>query len=95
MARSQTRSTRLEARISPDVLAAVKRAAEIQGRSISDFVVTAAHEVARKTIEEAHIIRLSVSDQRKLMESLLNPPKPTAALRGAMQTHKRLISKSR
>ena len=44
MAQSPTRSTRLEARIAPDALAAVKRAAEIQGRSVSDFVVAAAQE---------------------------------------------------
>ena len=95
MAKSQARSTRLEARITPEVLATVKRAAEIQGRSISDFVVTAAQEIARKTIEEAQVIRLSVADQRKLLDSLLDPPKPAPALRRAMRAHKRLISKSR
>jgi uncharacterized protein (DUF1778 family) len=53
-----TRSTRLEARISPDALAIVKRAAEIQGRSLSDFVVSAAQEVAQRTITDMQIIRL-------------------------------------
>lgn len=95
MARAQTRSTRLEARISPDALAAVKRAAEIQGRSISDFVVAAAQEAAQKAIEDTQIIRLSMADQRKLAASLLDPPKPTRALRRARDAHKRLIAKSR
>ena len=36
------RTARLEARITPDALAVVKRAAEPQGSSVSDFVVTAA-----------------------------------------------------
>lgn len=40
------RSARLEARVSPDALAVVKRAAELQGRSVSDFVVVAAREAA-------------------------------------------------
>ena len=48
----QTRTARLEARIAPDALAVVKRAAEIQGRSVSDFVVAAAQEAAHRTIEE-------------------------------------------
>jgi uncharacterized protein (DUF1778 family) len=73
----------------------VKRAAEIQGRSVSDFVVSAAHEAAQKTIEEAQIIRLSVEDQKALAESILNPPEPTCALRRAKAAHQRLISKSR
>jgi len=91
MAKSPARTTRLEARVAPDVLAAVKRAAEIQGRSVSDFVVTAAQEVARKTIEEAQIIRLSVADGKRLVESLLNPPKPSRGLKRAFAAHKRLI----
>ncbi len=33
------RTGRIEARIAPDALAIVRRAAEIQGRSVSDFVV--------------------------------------------------------
>jgi uncharacterized protein (DUF1778 family) len=53
-------TARIEARVAPDVLAVVKRAAEIQGRSLSDFVVAAAQDAARRAIEEAHLIRLSV-----------------------------------
>jgi uncharacterized protein (DUF1778 family) len=95
MARHQTRSTRLEARISPDALAAVKRAAEIQGRSVSDFVVASAHEAARKTIEEAQIIRVSLDDQRAIADAILHPPAPSRALRRARDAYRRLIAKSR
>jgi uncharacterized protein (DUF1778 family) len=41
------------ARSSPDVHALLKRAAEIEGRSLSDFVVTAARQAAEKTIVQA------------------------------------------
>ena len=88
---NQTRSTRLEARVSPDALAVLKRAAEIQGRSLSDFVVAAAQEAAEKTIAETQIIRLSVADQRLLAEALLNPPEPTPALRRARDAHRQLV----
>jgi len=59
MPQEPTRTARIEARISPDALAIVKRAAEIQGRSVSGFVVAAAQEAAHRTIEETEIIRLS------------------------------------
>src|ERR1700682_5521223 len=95
MARSPTRSTRLEARISPDALAVVRRAAEIQGRSVSDFVVAAAQDAAQKTIEETQIIRVSVEDQRALAESILAPPEPAQALRRARESHRRLTAKPR
>jgi uncharacterized protein (DUF1778 family) len=89
------RSARIEARISPEMLTVVKRAAEIQGRSVSDFVVAAAQEAALRTIEETAIIRLSVEDQRLMMDAVLNPPDPNEALRKAFEAHKRLVAESR
>ncbi|RUZ72763.1 DUF1778 domain-containing protein [Mesorhizobium sp. M7A.F.Ca.US.006.01.1.1] len=95
MPNQQTRTARLEARISPDMLSVVKRAAEIQGRSVSDFVVSAAQEAAQRTIEETAIIRLSIEDQRALVEAILNPPEPNEALRKAADAYKRLVVESR
>jgi uncharacterized protein (DUF1778 family) len=95
MPRSSARTARIEARIAPEALMVVKRAAEIQGRSVSDFVVAAAQEAANRTIEETQIIRLSVEDQRAFAEALLNPPAPTPALRRAFRRHRDLIKESR
>ena len=89
------RTARIEARIAPDALAIVKRAAEIQGRSVSDFVVAAAQDAARKAIEEAQIIRLSVEDQRAFVEAILNPPPLTPAMKQAIDRHRRVITASR
>jgi len=95
MPSKQNLTKRLEARISPDAFAIVRRAAEIQGRSISDFVVIAAHDAARKTVDETQFIRLSVEDQKAFAEAIVNPPRPTRALRRAKAAHERLIAKSR
>lgn len=95
MPTQQTRTARIEARISPEMLAVVKRAAEIQGRSVSDFVVAAAQEAAQRTIEDTTIIRLSVEDQRLMLDTILNPPEPNEALRKAADAHKRLVVESR
>jgi len=95
MPREHNRSARIEARIAPDALAVVKRAAELQGRSISDFVVAAAQEAAHKTIEETHNIRLSMEDQRRFVELLLNPPPLLPAMKRAKAAYARLIRESR
>ncbi len=94
MPREQNRSARLEARIAPEALAIVKRAAELQGRSVSDFVA-AAQEAAHRTIEETHLIRLSLEEQRRFVDLLLNPPEPSPALVRAKEAHGRLIRESR
>jgi uncharacterized protein (DUF1778 family) len=95
MPRQATRTARIEARIAPDALRVVKRAAELQGRSISDFVVAAAREIALKTIDEAQLIRLSLEDQQRFVELLLNPPVLAPALKRARKAHARLIASSR
>lgn len=95
MPEEPTRSARIEARIAPEALAVVKRAAEIQGRSVSDFVVAAAQEAATRTIEETQIIRLSVEDQRSFAEAMLNPPPLAPALERAIQRYHGLIKASR
>jgi uncharacterized protein (DUF1778 family) len=91
MSQRSNRTARIEARIGPDALAIVKCAAEIKGRSVSEFMVDAAQQAAQKTIEETAVIRLSVEDQRQIMESLLNPPEPNEALRRAVEARRRLF----
>jgi uncharacterized protein (DUF1778 family) len=82
---------RLEARISTQVHSTIKRAAEIQGRTVTDFVVHAALEAATKTIEGSHIIQLSIEGQTAFAEALLNPPEPNDALKKAFEKHAKLI----
>src|ERR1700674_3752630 len=94
MPQEPNRNARIEARIAPEALAVVKRAAEIEGRSVSDFVVAAAQEAANRTIEETSLIRLSVEDQRRFVELLLNPSPPGPALERAKEAHARLILES-
>ena len=86
------RSERIEARIAPDALATVRRAAEMEGRSLSDFVVAAAEHAARRTIEDLQIVRLSADDQLRFVESLLNEDaQPAPAMARAAESHKRLF----
>jgi uncharacterized protein (DUF1778 family) len=93
MSNEQGRSARIEARISPAALAVIKKAAELQGRSVSDFVVSAAEEAAQRAIEESQIIRLSLEDQERFMDLLLNTPPLSPAMKRAKKAHARLIRK--
>jgi uncharacterized protein (DUF1778 family) len=83
------RTARIEARITPTALAVVRRATELQGRSVSDFVVAAAEQAANRAIEEAQVIRLSLEDQRSFAHAILEPPPPTKALVRAAEAHRR------
>jgi uncharacterized protein (DUF1778 family) len=69
----------------------LKRAAEIQGRSLTDFVVAAADEAACRAIEQTEIIRLSLEGQRQIAAAILNPPEPGPALRKAVRRYRKLF----
>ena len=89
-----TRSERVEARIAPGVLAIVRRAAEVQGSSLSEFIVQAANQAAQRTIEDLQAVRLSTEDQIRFVESLLNEDaEPAPALRRAAKHHANLFGK--
>lgn len=84
-------TARLEARLPRAVMARLKRAAEIRGRTVTDFVVAAADEAACRAIEETEIIRLSLEGQRQIAAAILNPPSATAALRKAAKRYRELF----
>lgn len=88
----QTHATaRLEARISTELHTMLKRAAELQGRSMTDFVVTAVQAAAQQAIEQAEVIRLSLADQECFAQALLSPPQPTPALERAFARRRELL----
>lgn len=84
-------TARLEARISTDLHGMLKRAAEIQGRTMTDFVVAAVQAAAQHAIEEAEVIRLSRADQERFAQALLSPPPPAPALERAFARRSRLL----
>jgi hypothetical protein len=73
------RTARLEARISPETLAIIRRAAEIQNRSVSEFVAAAAQEAAQRVIHQVEPLNLP------------RRPPPTVALVRAFKRHRALI----
>ncbi|GAA4012439.1 DUF1778 domain-containing protein [Actimicrobium antarcticum] len=84
-------TARLEARISTDLHALLKRAAEIQGRTMTDFVVSAVQEAAQRAIEQAEVVRLTLADQECFARALLAPPPPSPALERAFARRRKLL----
>lgn len=88
----ESRSTaRLEARISTDLHTMLKRAAELEGRTMTDFVVAAVQDAAQRAIEQAEVIRLSLADQECFAKALLSPPQPAPALKRALARRRKLL----
>ncbi|OWJ67554.1 DUF1778 domain-containing protein [Inquilinus limosus] len=71
--RNRTRSERLEARVTAEQKNLIERAAALQGRTVTDFVLTSVQDAARRAIEEHQQLELSVRDSEAFVDALLNP----------------------
>lgn len=84
-------TARLEARVSTELHGMLKRAAELQGRTMTDFVVEAVQAAAQRAIEQAEVVRLSLADQECFAQALLSPPPPAPALERAFARRSKLL----
>ena len=85
--RAPVRGQRLEARVSPEQKALFQRAADLQGRTLTDFVVASTYEAAVRTIEDMQTVRLTAEESRTFAEALLHPRAPTADLKAAARRY--------
>ncbi|WP_082308223.1 MULTISPECIES: DUF1778 domain-containing protein [unclassified Achromobacter] len=84
-------TSRLEARIPTGLMEMVKRAAEMEGRSLTDLVITSLQSTVVKTLERAEVIRLAQVDQARFAAALIDPAPPTPALKRAALRHRQLV----
>jgi uncharacterized protein (DUF1778 family) len=83
---------RLGVRLDDRVKVLLQHAASLRGRSMTDFLVDSAVEVAERVIKDASVISLGMEDARRFADVLLTPPKPNAALKSAALRYRELIS---
>jgi len=82
------RVDRLEARVTKEQKALFARAADLQGRSLTDFLVASAQEAAMETVRAHDAMRLSERDRQLFVSSLLAPPSPARTLEKAAKRYR-------
>jgi len=84
----RVRGERLEARITADQKALIQRAAELEGRSVTDYVIGSVQDAARRTVEAHEVIVLSAADSRAFVDALLDPPPVNARLKDSVRRYR-------
>jgi uncharacterized protein (DUF1778 family) len=67
------KTSRIEARLADEQKALLQHAADLTGRSLTEFVASSAQEVAARTVREYEGLTLSGRDRLVFVESLLKP----------------------
>ncbi len=95
MARPASKGTRrrrlaqlLGLRINAEQKILIERAAALQGRTVTDFLLTSAQDAARRTIKEYQELELSVRDSQAFVNALLNPKPMNERLRETVRRYR-------
>ncbi len=83
---------RLEARVSPETKALLQKAADLEGRTLTDFVAASAQAEAYRVIEKHQTLKLNAEDSIAFVKALLNSPQPNDALQAAALRYKQVMS---
>ena len=83
-----SRSERLEARVSKAQKKLFLQAAELQGRSLTDFLIASVQEAADRVLRAQDVLTLSERDRKSFVAALLAPATPGKALRQAAKRYR-------
>lgn len=92
---SPARQERFEARIRREEKRTLERAAELSGRTLTDFVMGSAHTAALETIEryEGAVLR-DPRDREAFVQAMLKPRAPSRTLKAAAARYKATLKRS-
>ena len=76
----------LNLRIKPEMRGMIDRAAELLGKSRTDFVLDAARRAAEDALLDRSLLRVTPEVYAEFLALLDAPPQPSEALRRTMQT---------
>lgn len=87
----KAKSGRLEARVSQKQKLLFKKAAELQGCTLSDFIISTLQAAATKIVHDAEVITLAGRDREIFVAALLKPELPEGRLKKAAVRYKKLM----
>ncbi len=78
---------RFDARLNEEQRLLIQRAADLEGRTMTDFVLHSAQIAAERTIEKRAMLVLTARETEAFANAILNPPPPGPVLRRAAREY--------
>ncbi len=88
---STAHSKRINLRLSETAKRRIERAASVEGKTVSAFILSSALETAEKTIDRHETLALARDDALRFFDALADPPPPNDRLRAALEEHARRV----
>ena len=91
MNKPSKQTARLEARVDSELKERWQQAADLEGRTLTDFIISSMQESADRVIERYQRMELSQKDSLMFVETIMNPPEPNAKLIEARKKYQEVM----
>jgi|SRR5579862_3044999 uncharacterized protein (DUF1778 family) len=89
----RAKAYRFDARLNEEQKVLIQKAADLEGRTMTDFVLHSAETADERTIEERTMLILSARETEAFVDAILRPAQPGPVLRAAARHYKTTISR--
>jgi uncharacterized protein (DUF1778 family) len=83
-----TKTYRFDARLNEEQKFLIQRAADMEGRSMTDFVLHSAETAAERILERRTMLVMTARESKAFADALLKPASPGAVLRRAARDYR-------
>ena len=83
---------RFDARLNEEQKLLIQRAADLEGRTMTGFVLHSAEAAAERTIENRAMLVLTARETEAFADAILKPPAPGPILRRAAREYRKKIA---
>ena len=84
----RAKAYRFDARLNEEQKVLLQKAADLEGRTMTDFVLRSAEAAAERTLQDRSMVILSARETEAFVNAVLNPADPGPILRAAAQQYK-------
>ena len=84
---------RFDARLNEEQKYLIQKAADLEGRTMTDFVLHSAEAAAERTIEKRAMLILTARETETFVNATLNPPDPASVLRKAAREYRENLAR--
>ena len=88
----RAKTFRFDARLNQAQKLLIQRAADLEGRTMTDFVLHSAEAAAERTIEKRAMLALTAREYAAFADAILKPPKPGPVLRKAAREYREKLA---
>jgi len=85
---TRAKTYRFDARLNEEQKLLLQRAADLEGRTLTDFVLQSARTAAERAIERHAMLVLSGRDTEAFVDAILSPAEPGPVLRQAAREYR-------